>query len=117
MTDNRDNFMSIAPGVVDRVISIAACEVEGVSKVSIYTSGGLVSNLITKAKRQAILTHIDENGNLCVGVHVIVEYGYSIPKLAAEIRQHIADALFLQLGIEVGEVNIFVESVAFAKAS
>lgn len=117
MTDKRDNFMSIAPGVVDRVISIAACEVEGVNKVSIYTSGGFVSNLITKAKRQAILTHIDSNGNLCVSVHVIVEYGYSIPELASQIRQHIADALLMQLGIEVGEVNISVESVAFAKAS
>lgn len=111
------NSMSIAPGVVDRVISIAACEVEGVSRVSTYTSGGLITGLVARAKRQAILTHITDEGELSVTVHVIVEYGYSIPKLAAEIRQHVADALLLQLGIEVGEVNVQVESVAFKKTA
>lgn len=118
MADNYNlSSMTIAPGVVDRVVAIAAEEVEGVSSVGSYVSGGLLSRLASRAKREAILTEVDESGKLNVKIHLNMVYGYSIPKVAAEVRQSVADALLLQAGIEVGNVDIMVESVTFKKNS
>ena len=110
----KTNTMTIAPGVVDRVIQLAAEDVEGVASVSSYVSGGIIAQLISRAKGEAIATSIDEDGTLHVKIHVIVYYGYSIPDLAEEIRRSIADALLLQTGIEVGKIDISIESCQLA---
>lgn len=109
------NTMTIAPGVVDRVIQLAAEDVEGVASVSSYVSGGIVAQLISRCKGEAISTSIDQDGTLHVKIHVMVYYGYSIPELAEQIRQSIADALLLQTGIEVGQIDIKIESCQLRK--
>jgi uncharacterized alkaline shock family protein YloU len=113
----KTNTMTIAPGVVDRVIQLAAEDVEGVASVSSYVSGGLLAQMISRAKGEAISTSIDEDGSLHVKIHVMIYYGYSIPKLAAQIRQSIADALLLQTGIQVGQIDIRIESCQLRKSA
>jgi uncharacterized alkaline shock family protein YloU len=108
--------MTIAPGVVERVIAISAGEVEGVASVSSYTSGPLVHQMYSLAKNQPIVTSINEEGKLEVKIHIACWYGYSIPDVARKVQQNIADALLLQVAIEVGRVDVFVESVQFKKA-
>ena len=73
--------MSIAPGVVETIISIAANEVDGVASVTI---------------------------------HVEVYYGYVLPEVAANLRQSVADALLVQVGLEAAAVDIFVDGLQFA---
>ncbi len=109
MEQSQKSTMTIAPGVVDRVIQIAAEEVEGVASVSSYVSGGIISQLISRARGEAIKTYIGEDGSLNIKIHVMIYYGYPIPKLAEDIRTAVADALFLQTGIEVGKIDIRVE--------
>ena len=109
MDEKNKSTMTIAPGVVDRVIQIAAEEVEGVVSVSSYVSGGLISQMISRARGEAIKTYIGEEGKLNIKIHVMIYYGYSIPKLAEDIRNAVADALFLQTGIEVGRIDIRIE--------
>ena len=119
-TDNstyQSNAMQIAPGVVDRVIAIAAGEVEGVASVSSYVSGGLIHQLISRAKSEPIETQIGEDGKLQARVHLACEYGYSIPGVAEKVKRNVADALLLQTGIEVGRVDVKVESVEFKRAA
>lgn len=111
------NSMTIAPGVVDRVIALAAEEVEGVAVVSSYVSGGLISQLISRARREAITATITEDGKLDCRVHLFVFYGYDIPEVAEKVRQNIADAVLLQTGLVVKSVDVCVEGVEFKKKS
>ena len=75
--------MSIAPGVVETIISIAANEV-------------------------------DDDGRLRITIHVEVYYGYVLPEVAANLRQSVADALLVQVGLEAAAVDIFVDGLQFA---
>lgn len=111
------NAMTIAPGVVDRVIAIAAEEVEGVARVSSSNTGGVVSQLLSRAKKEAIQTEIGENGKLNATIYLSTWYGKSIPEVAQAVRENVAAALQLQTGIEVGDVNIHVEGVEFRKTA
>ena len=71
--------------------------------------------LASRAKREAISTEVDENGRLNISIHLNAFYGYSIPELANNVRESVADALLLQTGIEVNRIDIEVESVQFKK--
>jgi uncharacterized alkaline shock family protein YloU len=111
------NSMTISPGVIDRVIALAAEEVEEVAVVSSYVSGGLISQLISRARREAITVDITQDGKLNCKVHLFVYYGCDIPKTAEKVRQNIADEVLVQTGIEVENVDICVEGVEFKKQS
>ena len=109
--------MSIAPGVVDRVITIAASEVEGVASVCSFRSCNVVSQFVSCAKIAPVETAVNENGKLDVKIHIACKYGYSIPEVANKVHENIADALFLQTGIEIGKVDVSVEGVTFNKVA
>lgn len=107
--------MSLAPGVVETIISIAANEVEGVASVGSYATSGLRSMLASKPSTAGIETTTDENGKLLVTLHVEVYHGHVLPDLAASLRQAVADALLVQVGVEVASVDIYVDGIQFAQ--
>lgn len=115
MTKNMNvNGMSLAPGVVETIISIAANEVEGVASVGSYTAGGIRAKLTSKPTTAGIEVEPDAEGKLMVTLHVEVYHGHILPDLAARLRQAIADALLVQVGLEVASIDIFVDGVQFA---
>lgn len=106
--------MSLAPGVVETIISIAANEVDGVASVGSYAASGIRSLLAAKPSTAGIETVVDDDGKLFVTLHVEVYHGYVLPDLAAVLRQSIADALLVQVGVEVAGVDIYVDGIQFA---
>ncbi len=115
MTKNMNvNGLSLAPGVVETIISIAANEVEGVASVGSYAAVGIRAKLTAKPATSGIEVEVAEDGKLAVTLHVEVYHGYVLPDLAATLRQAIADALLVQVGLEVASVDIFVDGIQFA---
>ena len=55
------------------------------------------------------------DGELKVAVHLAVFYGYPFTKLAASVRAAIATAIREQVGVEVGSVDICIDSLVFPK--
>lgn len=106
--------MSLAPGVVETIISIAANEVDGVASVGSFAASGLRSLLAAKPSTSGIETAIDDDGKLLVTLHVEVFSGHVLPDLAAALRQAIADALLVQVGVEVAAVDIYIDGIQFA---
>ena len=98
--------MSLAPGVVETIISIAANEVEGVASVG---------SLVAKPSTAGIETVLDADGKLQVALHIEVYHGQVLPELAARLREAVADALLVQVGLEVASVDIFVDGIQFAQ--
>lgn len=105
--------MSIAPGVIETIISVAMSEVEGVTAVGLTSVNGLVAAIAGKGSAQGIDVDINEEGKLVVDIHVEVAYGQPLPEIAAHIRQAIYDAVTSQIGIPVGKVDVYVDGVQF----
>lgn len=105
--------MSLAPGVVETIISIAANEVDGIASVGSYATSGLRSMLAAKPSTSGIETTVDEDGKLMVTLHVEVYHGHVLPELAAKLRSAVADALLVQVGVEVASVDVYIDGIQF----
>lgn len=108
--------MSLAPGVVETIIAIAAQEVDGIACVGPSAASGLRSMLASKPSTAGVETAVDEEGKLTVTLHVEVTYGKVLPDLAAELRQAVSDALLVQVGVEVESVDVYVDGIVFPAA-
>lgn len=107
--------MSLAPGVVETIISIAANEVEGVASVGSYTASGIRSKFAAKPSTSGIGVSEDAEGKLSVTIHIEVFGGYPLPDLADALREAIADALLVQVGIEVAAIDVYVDGIQFVQ--
>ena len=67
--------LSIAPGVMETIISVAASEVDGVASLGNFAASGIRSMLVSKPSTSGIETKMGEDGKLYVAVHVEVYYG------------------------------------------
>lgn len=106
--------MTLASGVVETIISIATSEVEGVASVGSYTTSSLRSIVAAKPSSAGIEVEVDPDNRLEVAVHIEVFSGYALTDIAEAVRQSIADALLVQIGVEVAYVDVFVDGIRFA---
>lgn len=104
--------MSIAPGVVETIVSIAMSEVEGVTAVGALSVNGLMAAIKGQGNPQGIETDV-EDGKLAVGIHCEVAYGTPLPEIAASIRQAVYDAVTTQIGIPMARVDVYVDGIQF----
>lgn len=108
----KDNI-TLAPGVIDTIISIAVSETEGVASLGDPVVSGFFTKLANKPSTSGIESRRDDDGKLEVTLHITVEYGFVLPELAASVRQAVADALRVQVGIEVSFVDIYIDGISF----
>jgi uncharacterized alkaline shock family protein YloU len=107
----------IADGVVAKIASIAAREIEGVHDIVPIGAGATIAGFASR------LTHADQRKigvNVEVGqreaavdLNVTAEYNVSIPQVAQAVRTNIMDRVLSMTGLTVKEVNIFVADLYF----
>ena len=115
MTDQMNvEGLSIAPGVMETIISVAASEVDGVASLGSFATSGIRSMLASKPSTSGIETKMGDDSKLSVAVHVEVYYGYVLPELAANLRQAVADAVASQVGAQVSSVDVYIDGIQFA---
>ena len=119
MAENELNIsgISIAKGVVKAIVARAAEGVEGVARVG---GNDITSSLVRvfTSRSMAPDPSVDaevEDGSLRVTVHLAVFYSYPFTKLAAAVRDAIAVAIASQVGVEVGSVDVCIDSLVFPK--
>lgn len=115
MTDQQNSKgMKLAPGVVETIISIVASEVEGVANVGTHPPTGLKAIFQSNPFDNGIEAEFIGD-KLAVGIHLDAYYGFVLPDLAEEVREAVAQALQVQIGIEVARVDIYVDGIEFDK--
>jgi uncharacterized alkaline shock family protein YloU len=108
--------LTIAPGVVETMVSLAVSQIEGVAHVGAPgISDSFISALSKKHPAQGILITADEDKAITVAVHVQIFYGYRLQEVAEQIRVVVADTLEGQVGIEVSAVDVFIDGIQFPK--
>ncbi len=114
MTELNVPGMSLAPGVVEKIVSIAANEVEGVAALGEQTTGDMRSMLNTKAT-QGVEIAVDENNELHITLRVEMYFGYVLPDVANALRNAVADAISSQVGMQVASVDVYVDGLQLAR--
>lgn len=109
--------IGISKDVVSTIVSIAARRVEGVASVG---GNDIASSLISVftsrsvAPEKAVESTV-KGDELHLAVHLAVFYGYPFTKLAADVRQAVADAVTEQIGVGVSAVDVCIDSLVFPK--
>lgn len=119
---NEKNFktdgMSIAPGVVETIVAMAAAEVEGVAGVG--AAGPLAQIMATfnagkPVPTQGVDVSVDDDQKLSIAITVQVFYGRRLVDVAAAVRRAVADALAAQIGVETAAVDVHIDSLLFSE--
>lgn len=112
MSDLTFEGMAIADGVVETIVSMAVQDVEGVANISGMTASGIL-NFKNKPGAKGVEAAANEDGTLAVSVRIGVDYGYPLPAVAEAIRQAVADAVAVQIGLQVSNVDVYIDSIQF----
>ncbi len=110
------NGITIAPGVVETIVSLAAAEVQGVASVG--TAGAISAitaalNAGRSVPTAGIKLEVEPEGNVCVDITIQAYYGYRLSDVATQVREAVADALMAQIGAQTSCVNVHVDALAF----
>jgi uncharacterized alkaline shock family protein YloU len=106
--------LTIAPGVVETIVSLAVAQVDGVAQVGApRLSRGFISALGKGHPAQGILIVADDDERITVMTHVHIFYGYRLQEVADRIRFVVADTLSGQVGIDVAAVDVYVDGIRF----
>ena len=109
--------IGISRNVVSTIVTLAAKRVEGVASVG---GNDITSSLIsvftsrTVSPEAAVESYV-ENDALRVVVHLAVFYGYPFTKLAADVREAVAQAITEQICVPAGSGDICIDRLVFPK--
>ena len=100
--------IEVAPRVVEIIAGVAASEIDGVSKMygSLANSFG---ELLGRSDQRRGVKLTNQNENLTIDIDVYIDYGVSVPKLAAKIQDRVKQQVTLMTDLNVSEVNIHVK--------
>ncbi|MFW5418799.1 Asp23/Gls24 family envelope stress response protein [Nocardiopsis sp. CNT-189] len=112
-----DGRTSIADHVVAKIAGMAAREVNGVHQMGggAARAFGAVRDRIpgstsTSTAARGVGVEVGER-QAAVDIQLVVEYGVSIPDLAAAVRRNVIAGIERMTGLEVTEVNIDVDDI------
>ena len=103
--ENEYGVISIDREVIARIAGYAAIECYG-----IVGKDGLVQLLKLESLTKGIKMRIDAN-KVSIDLHIIVEYGTNISAIADNIISTVKYSVEEFTGVEVEDVNIFVDGV------
>ena len=113
--EDRQEIMKLDPGVIDTIVALTAAEVEGVATVVAQPQAGFLSRLLRSNQKARIDCEYAEDGSVAITLHIEVEYGYPISELAEKLRNAIADALAVLVGVDVDRIDIYVDGISFSQ--
>jgi len=98
--------VTIAPGVVETIVVLAAEQTEGVAGVVCHSSLRRMSN--TPAVDVALI-----DGELACSIHIVAYYGFVLPELGKAVQENISSALDGQMGMVPRRVDVFIDGIEF----
>ncbi|MCL1844314.1 MAG: Asp23/Gls24 family envelope stress response protein [Defluviitaleaceae bacterium] len=98
--------------VIARIAGLAAMECYGVVGMAAKSiRDGLAYLLRRESLSKGVIIHASENGELTIGLHIIVDYGTNLAAIADTLQNNVRYVVEEAIGMCVREVNIFIESV------
>lgn len=114
--NNEFGTIRIADEVVATVAGLAAVEVEGVSAMSGGWGTDLVEKLGKKNFGKGIKVEVI-NDETKIDIFLVIEFGYAIPQVAAEVQREVKQAVETMTGLNVALVNVHIVGVSMKKGA
>lgn len=108
--------ITIAPGVVETIISLAAAEVPGVAGVG---SADTISSIFAAfnagkaVPTNGVNVQVAEDETITIDIDIRASYGHRLVDIADAVRSAISDALTGQIGVEVEQINVHIDALSF----
>ena len=109
---NPSGTIRISDDVVATIAGLAAIETPGVAAMSGGISEGLAKRLSGKNVQKGVSVEVGEV-EAAVDLRVIIQYGCKIHEVCRELQANVKEAITNMTGLNVVEVNVKVEGVAF----
>lgn len=107
-----DGKIIFSDEVVATIAALAAADVAGVAAMS----GGVVEDFTEKLGKKVLTKGVRvEVGTeeAAIDLSVLIEYGYRIQEVCANIQKAVKTAVETMTGLKVVEVNVFVQAINF----
>ncbi len=104
--------VKIGDDVVSVIAGLAASEVEGVAGMSGGIAGGIAELVGRKSMAKGVKVELKES-DAVINLNIIVNYGAKIPEIAENIQNNVKSAVETMTGLNVQEINIYVQGVSF----
>lgn len=111
-TVNAYGSIRISEDAIAGIVSMVAAQIKGISAMSGSMTSGLTEMLGKKNLTKGVKVELN-NQDVTVALYIYVEYGVKIPKLALEIQSQVRDSIQTITGLQVKEVNIYVQGISF----
>ena len=111
---DRLGTVRVANEVVAWIAALAALEVTGVH--AMYQAGGQQIDRILRrpVAHRGVKVVMQPDDTLQIDVHVVMEAGADLPEMGAEVQRRVARAIEKMLGLDLTEVNVYVNEVVFS---
>jgi len=108
---------TIAPGVVAKIVGIAAREIDGVKDLVTTGAGASIAGLATRVTgsdthAKGVSVEVGER-EAAASINIVVFYGVNIPQVAEAVRRNIIDRVEATTGLSVIAVDIAVNDLYF----
>ena len=108
---NDTGTISIGSEVIARIAGLAATGCYGIVGMA---AKSMKDGLVHLLKKESLTKGVRLNMNdeyLSINLYIIVEYGTNISAIADTLKSNVKYQVEEQVGLPVGEVNVFVEGV------
>lgn len=115
MAEENIGSVKISEEVIAGIAATAACEVEGVIRLSSKNVSS-TKDIVANYKQIAKGVYAEAGPgviNFCV--NIVIKNGVKVQDLSEKVQSNVKEAIENMTGLRVGEVNVFVVSVAADK--
>lgn len=115
INENSIGDVRIADEVIATIIGLATTEVEGVSSMA----GNITNDIIAKVgfknlSKGVKLERVDDTFK--VELHIVIKYGYPIPKVSAAIQEKVRSTVETMTGLVIDEISIKIAALDMEEA-
>ena len=105
--------VAISANVCETIAGLAVHDLPGVVSVG-KPSNSFWNFFGMSAPHPAIYATSKDNNSLIISVHITVADGVSVKELVYKIREVVSSAVYIQTGLCVSAVNVYIDGVEYA---
>ncbi|MBH5316784.1 Asp23/Gls24 family envelope stress response protein [Paenibacillus sp. GSMTC-2017] len=110
--DLQTGIIRISDDVVATIAGLAALETPGIAAMSGGISEGLAKRLSGKNVQKGVSVEVGQV-EAAIDLRIIVHYGIPIQEVCRQLQLNVRESVENMTGLQVVEVNVKVEGVAF----
>src|SRR5881409_1376952 len=104
----------VANEVIASIAAMAACEVEGVAGMDEAAARHFGDWVRRQTAHRGVRVQVEADRSIHLEIFITVNSDAKLAEVANAVQANVVEATERMLGLEVGEVNVFVSSIAFA---